>query len=83
MSQQRTTPYYHNLAAAHILGHDAEKTAEALTILRGLPDFTKATFEQVKQVSSALGTPISRLVIDYGLGMDVVTLDELQEEKVV
>ena len=80
LAPPRTDNYYRRLTLAHILGHDAEKTHRALNILNYTEekDTLEVGIETVRAMSGVLGTDPIRLVRDYGLGKNKVTIDELE-----
>ena len=86
MKQQATTSppprndqYYRHLLLAHILGHDAMTSDQALDILHSTEenDPLQESIETVRAISDVLGTDPVRLVRDYGLGRNKVSIDDL------
>ena len=79
LAPPRTDDYYRRLILAHIVGHDAITSHEALLILYNTEekDPLQEGIDTVRAISSVLGTDPVRLVRDYGLGRNKVSIDDL------
>lgn len=71
--------YYHKLAQAHILG--CPNSTEALLELSDYAgDYTRVPLAKAEQVANLIGTDLSTLVLTYGLGREVISIADLENQ---
>ena len=75
---KRTRAYYNQLIKAHILGY--RNGSEVLYKLRGFKGhYTKVPFNLAERVAKDLGADLKTLVLTYGLGREVITVQQMDK----
>lgn len=71
--------YYHQLARLHILGRP-NSTDALLELSDYAADYTRVPLAKAQQVADLIGTDLKTLVLTYGLGREVISIADLENQ---